>query len=66
MNTDVMFSSKTDQWATPQDFFNQLNQEFNFTLDTAADESNHKCDRYYSKTENGLVQSWQTAGGGVL
>lgn len=66
MNTDVMFSSKTDQWATPQDFFNHLNQEFNFTLDTAADESNHKCDRYYSETENGLVQSWHTAGGGVL
>ena len=33
MNTDVMFSSKTDDWATPQDFFDELNREFGFTLD---------------------------------
>ena len=32
MNTDVMFSSKTDNWATPQDFFDELNREFGFTL----------------------------------
>lgn len=30
MNTDVMFSSKTDMWATPQDFFDLLNAEFGF------------------------------------
>lgn len=28
MNTEVMFSSKTDQWSTPQDFFDKLNEEF--------------------------------------
>ena len=27
-NLDVMYSSKTDQWATPQEFFNELNAEF--------------------------------------
>ncbi len=27
MNTDVMFSSKTDMWATPQDFFDLLNAD---------------------------------------
>lgn len=58
MNTDVMFSSKTDNWATPQDFFDKLNQEFHFGLDPAADENNHKCDRYYTIKENGLFQSW--------
>jgi len=58
-----MFSSKTDQWATPQDFFDELNQEFKFTLDVAADQSNHKCDHYFNKEMNGLAQSWQTAGG---
>ena len=25
MNTDLMFSSKTDLWATPQDFFDKDN-----------------------------------------
>lgn len=59
MNTELMFSSKTDQWATPQDFFDKLNNEFGFTLDSCADEFNHKCERYYTKEQNGLIQSWE-------
>ena len=62
-----MFSSKTDQWATPQAFFDKLDSEFRFKLDAAADHSNHKCDKYYTKEQNGLAQSWQlSAGGGLL
>lgn len=34
---NVHFSSKTDQWSTPQDFFDELNKQFNFTLDPCAD-----------------------------
>ena len=37
MNTGVMFSSKSMNWATPQDFFDKLNSEFHFTLDPCAD-----------------------------
>lgn len=59
MNTELMFSSVTDQWATPQTFFDQLNKEFHFTLDPCADVQNHKCDRYFTKEQNGLVQSWE-------
>ena len=58
MNRDLMFSSKTDQWATPQAFFDELNQEFNFNLDPCADEQNHKCERFFTVKENGLVQDW--------
>lgn len=58
MNTEVMFSSRTDQWATPQDFFDELNEEFHFTLDPCADEFNHKCSKYYTKEQDGLVQDW--------
>ena len=29
MNTDVMFSSATDQWATPQAFFDEWHAMFN-------------------------------------
>lgn len=58
MNTEVMFSSKTDQWSTPQDFFDKLNAEFHFTLDPCADEFNHKCSLYFTKEQNGLLQSW--------
>lgn len=57
MNTEVMFSSKTDLWSTPQKFFDQLNSEFNFTLDPCADEENHKCEKYYTKEQDWLKQS---------
>lgn len=63
MNTEVMFSSKTDSWATPADFFRELDEEFHFNLDPCADEYNHKCDRYFTIKENGLLQDW---GGGKL
>lgn len=58
MNKDVMFSSKTDSWATPPDFFRKLDDEFHFNLDPCADELNHKCDTYFTETENGLIQEW--------
>ena len=58
MNTELFFSCKTDQWETPQDFFDQLDKEFHFTLDPCADETNHKCERYFTKEQDGLKQSW--------
>ncbi len=58
MNADAMFSSKTDQWETPQDFYDGLNAEFGFTLDPCANENNHKCEKYYTKETDGLSQSW--------
>lgn len=59
MNTEVMFSSKTDQWGTPQNFFDELNSEFHFTLDPCADEYNHKCDQWFDKETDGLKQNWE-------
>ena len=59
MNKTVMFSSATDQWSTPQYLFDILNDEFNFTLDPCADDSNHKCETYFTKESNGLMQSWK-------
>ena len=56
----VMFSSASDEWATPQDFFDKLNEEFRFTLDPCANADNHKCDKYFTKEQNGLVQDWGT------
>lgn len=58
MNTGVMFSSVTDDWATPQDFFDKPDGEFHFTLDVCADKNNHKCEKYYTKEQDGLSQSW--------
>ena len=41
----VHFSTGKDDWGTPQDLFDALNEEFNFTLDPCADNNNHKCDK---------------------
>lgn len=54
-----MMSSNTDMWATPQDFFNKLNAEFNFQCDVCAVDDNAKCDKYYSPEEDGLQQEWK-------
>ena len=56
-----LFSSTTDQWATPQDFFDKLDAEFHFSLDPCASEDNAKCKKYFTEEDNGLIQNW---GGG--
>ena len=59
MNNDLMFSSKTDLWSTPIDFYNQLDKEFNFNLDPCANEDNAKCDNYFTELQDGLLQDWK-------
>lgn len=54
----VLFSSANDVWATPQNLFDELDQEFNFTLDPCALPDNAKCAKYYTPAEDGLAQSW--------
>lgn len=58
MNTQVMFSSQTDNWATPQWLFNELDKEFSFTLDACASADNAKCAKYYTREQDGLKQNW--------
>lgn len=54
----ALFSSNSDEWATPQWLFDELNKEFNFTLDPCATEENHKVSNYLTKESNGLAISW--------
>lgn len=58
MNKEVMFSSKSEMWETPQDFFDKLNEEFHFTLDACATSENTKCEKFYSPEIDGLSQPW--------
>lgn len=58
MNTEAMFSHKKNNWATPQHFFDKLNEEFGFTLDPCADDQNHKCQKYFTEEQDGLKQDW--------
>jgi len=58
MKTDIHFSSETDEWPTPQDFFDGLNREFGFNLDVCATHENAKCDSYFTRDDNGLLKNW--------
>ena len=53
MNTAIMFSSKTDVWATPQDFFDKINLEFELDLDVCAIPENAKCEKFFSPEQDG-------------
>ena len=57
INTGMM-TSNTDQWSTPQAFFDGLNAEFGFTVDVCALPENAKCAKYYTPEMDGLAQKW--------
>ncbi len=56
--------SQTDDWATPQNLFDELDAIHNFTLDVAASSTNHKTDKWYGldhddpELRDGLQMSW--------
>lgn len=54
----AIFSSKKDDWETPQYYFDSLNKRFQFTVDAASSESNHKLPRYWTAEDSGLVKPW--------
>lgn len=57
---NVCFSQNKDDWRTPQKLFDDLNAEFNFGLDAAADKNNSKCGaRYCDKIGNALTVDWK-------
>lgn len=54
-----LFSSDSNEWATPQDLFDLLNKEFEFDLDVCATPENAKCSRFFTKETDGLNKSWE-------
>ena len=54
----AMISSKSNEWETPFDFFNELNNEFEFTLDPCCRTDTTKCKKFYTIVDNGLNQDW--------
>ena len=53
-----MFTSVTAEWETPREFFDAVNDVFHFNIDVCATHANAKCGRYFTKTEDGLLQTW--------
>lgn len=55
----VLFSSKSDEYETPDDLFEEYNRVYKFNLDAAASKKNAKCKAFFTQKEDGLVQSWK-------
>lgn len=54
----VHYSSASDEWATPDDFFAELDAVFRFDLDACASAENAKCERYFTREQDALKQRW--------
>jgi len=54
----VLYSSRSEEWETPQSIFDRLNKVFSFTLDVCATRDNKKCQQFFSKQDDGLKQPW--------
>lgn len=57
-----MVSSKTDEWETPNDLYQDLNEAFDFKIDLAANSTNTKCKSFLGKgseiCEDSLKYDW--------
>ena len=53
-----LFSSNSNEWATPTDFYKKLDAEFHFNLDPCCTHENAKCERHYTIDNDGLTQKW--------
>lgn len=54
----VLLSTGKDDWETPTELFAELHKEFDFTLDAAASDANHKLPHYYTEKDDALSRSW--------
>jgi site-specific DNA-methyltransferase (adenine-specific) len=47
-----------DRWGTDTEIFEDMNREFQFTVDAAADKTNARISKFFTKKDNGLAQDW--------
>lgn len=57
-----LFTSNSNEWATPIALFAELDSEFHFDLDPCATPENAKCSEFYTIENDGLTKNW--GGGG--
>lgn len=58
MINNGLFSSVSENWETPQAFFDLLDREFHFTLDVCASPKNAKCSQFFTKADDALIHHW--------
>ena len=55
----ILYSSKKEDWETPQNLFDELNKKYSFTVDVASSNTNYKVQKHYTIKDNGLIQDWE-------
>ncbi len=58
MLNNALFTSNTDLWSTPQDFFDSLDAVYHFNTDVCALPENAKCKHFFTPEQDGLAQDW--------
>jgi phage N-6-adenine-methyltransferase len=67
-NRSALYSSVTDNWPTPQDFYDRLDAEFGFELDVCSSRANRKAPSYFAldhedvDRRDGLEADWSDGG----
>lgn len=54
----AMLSSNTNEYSTLQWLFDELDCIFHFDVDVCATKNNAKCNVFYTKEQDGLLQNW--------
>lgn len=57
-NTISLRTLDRKDWETPPEFFQELNDIYQFTLDPCATKETAKCSKYYTEKDNGLAKDW--------
>jgi site-specific DNA-methyltransferase (adenine-specific) len=58
IENNIHFKSNSNEWYTPSSVYDPLNKEFCFTLDPCCTKESAKCDKYFTKEDDGLMQDW--------
>lgn len=58
MNTEVMFSSESDEWSTPISFYEKVDDQYHFVFDLACSKQNCKTNDGFTIEDNSLDQNW--------
>ncbi len=56
--SEIIFSSGSMEWETPQDLFDKIQDEFHLDLDVCASDENAKLPDYFTIEDDALSQDW--------
>lgn len=66
MVNEGLMSSEKNYWETPQDFFEDLNKDYDFSFDLAASKDNSKCENFFCEEDDSLTKPWHELKGNLF